>query len=90
MSPKLDLTSTILDRRLWIVLAMLLLVPLSFLRSLHSLRHTSYIALVAVIDLVIVVIYKFFDRSGLEPPGSIDLIRIDTGFVTAIPVYVFA
>ncbi|KAG0144482.1 hypothetical protein CROQUDRAFT_659912 [Cronartium quercuum f. sp. fusiforme G11] len=90
VSPKLNHTSTLLDRRLWIVLAMLLLVPLSFLRSLHSLRYTSYIALIAVIELVIVVVYKFFDRSGLDPPGEVDWIRFESGFVAAVPVYVFA
>lgn len=32
----------------WISIFMFVLVPLSFLRKLHSLRHTSYIALFAV------------------------------------------
>lgn len=41
-----------LDRRLWIVVSMAILTPLCYLRHLHSLRFTSYIALVAVFDLV--------------------------------------
>lgn len=40
-----------LDRRVWIVVAMAILTPLCYLRQLHSLRFTSYIALVAVADL---------------------------------------
>ena len=34
-----------LSGRIWLTLLMAILVPLSFLRRLDSLRHTSYIAL---------------------------------------------
>lgn len=37
-----------LSGRVWITIMMLILVPLSFLRKLDSLRHTSYIALFSV------------------------------------------
>lgn len=37
-----------LSGRIWISIFMVALVPLCFLRSLHSLRHTSYTALIAV------------------------------------------
>ncbi len=37
-----------LSGRIWISIFMVLLVPLCFLKSLHSLRHTSYIALFGV------------------------------------------
>ena len=37
-----------LSGHVWISLLMLILVPLSFLRKLDSLRHTSYIALFSV------------------------------------------
>lgn len=37
-----------LSGRVWISLFMIVLVPLCFLRDLHSLRHTSYIALFSV------------------------------------------
>ena len=37
-----------LSGRIWISIFMVPLIPLCFLRSLHSLRHTSYIALFAV------------------------------------------
>lgn len=37
-----------LDGRIWISLMAFVLVPLSFLRKLDSLRHTSYIALFSV------------------------------------------
>ena len=41
-----------LDRRLWITVSMAILTPLCYLRHLNSLRYTSYVALVAVFDLV--------------------------------------
>jgi len=37
-----------LSGRIWISLFMVVLVPLCFLRDLHSLRHASYIALFSV------------------------------------------
>lgn len=37
-----------LSGRVWISLFMVILAPLCFLRDLHSLRHTSYVALFAV------------------------------------------
>lgn len=37
-----------LSGRIWITIFMVVLVPLCFLRDLHSLRHTSYVALFSV------------------------------------------
>jgi amino acid permease len=37
-----------LSGRVWITLLMAVLVPLCFMRHLHSLRHTSYVALFSV------------------------------------------
>lgn len=42
----------ILDRGFWIVISMIVLTPLCYLKALNSLRFTSYIALLAVVDLV--------------------------------------
>lgn len=42
----------LLDRRLWILLAMTLLCPLAFLRKIDSLKFTNYISLCAVGNLV--------------------------------------
>ncbi|EGG08376.1 uncharacterized protein MELLADRAFT_116043 [Melampsora larici-populina 98AG31] len=89
-SSTIDDHSIILDRRFWITISMIILVPLSFLKTLNSLRYTSYIALIAVLDLLYVVIYKFCDRSGLKQRGEIDFVRFGEGFWTALPVYVFA
>ena len=47
-SPDTRLPDWALSERVWICLIMLILAPLSFLRHLDSLRHTSFIALFAV------------------------------------------
>jgi amino acid permease len=47
-----------LSGRIWICIFMVPLAPLCFLRSLHSLRHTSYIALFAVGMLHLVLMPK--------------------------------
>src|SRR4051812_22850105 len=46
-----------MDRRLWITVFMFIIMPLAFLKRLDSLRHTSFIALIAVTYLVFIVIY---------------------------------
>lgn len=80
----------LLDRHLWIVISMAVLSPLCYLRQLHSLRFTSYIAVVAAFDLVVVVVYKFFDRSGLEPGGPTHLFTFSPRSISSLPVYIFA
>ena len=47
-SPDTHLPDWALSPHVWICLTMLILTPLSFLRHLDSLRHTSFIALFAV------------------------------------------
>jgi amino acid permease len=47
-SPDARLPDWALSPHVWICLVMLILAPLSFLRHLDSLRHTSFIALFAV------------------------------------------
>jgi len=84
----------LLDRRLWITLSMLFLVPISFLPTLDSLRHVSYIALIGVLNLIVVVIFKFFFSSDPLPSHSsgaeIRWIKFDSSFLTALPLFVFA
>lgn len=80
----------LLDRHLWIVISMAVLSPLCYLRQLNSLRFTSYIAVVAAFDLVIVVIYKFFDRSGLAPASPTHLFAFSSSSIASLPVFIFA
>ncbi|GAA6061147.1 hypothetical protein JCM10212_001747 [Sporobolomyces blumeae] len=90
-NPSMELTSILLDRRLWILLSMTLLCPLAFLRKLDSLKVTSYIALCAIAYLVfIVVFYTFFRSADLPSPGDVELFKLGPEFVTSLPVQIFA
>ena len=55
-----------LDRRLWSFLAALVVSPLCFLRSVHSLRHFSLVALVCIL-FVVVLIVTFAVNPPLAP-----------------------
>jgi len=80
----------LLDRRLWLTISMTILTPICFFKSLNALRYTSYVALLAVGDLVFVVIYKYFDRSGLELPRHVDIFHVSPALLSSLPVYIFA
>ncbi|KYK60936.1 Amino acid transporter, transmembrane [Drechmeria coniospora] len=81
----------LVDRHFWITAFMLLVIPLSFLRRLDSLKYTSIIALVSIGYLVILVIYHFASDGHADPD---DILVVHwAGIVptlSALPVVVFA
>lgn len=61
----------LVDRHFWVTFFMLIVIPLSFLRRLDSLKYTSFIALISIGYLVILVVYHFIARDtfeGARPP----------------------
>ncbi|KAI9594611.1 transmembrane amino acid transporter protein-domain-containing protein [Syncephalis fuscata] len=88
------------DRRLWITLAMVLVVaPLSFLKRLDSLRHTSLAALMAVVYLFLLVVGSYWSPESIPPntdlpprpnPHSLPWFKFSTDFFTKLPIFVFA
>lgn len=90
-SPDTNPPEWALSGHVWITLVMFVLVPLSFLRRLDSLRHTSYIALFSCAYLVLIVILCYFRPiKGMTPPGEIHLIKFTPSFVSTFPIQVFA
>ncbi|CAG8439979.1 6867_t:CDS:2 [Diversispora eburnea] len=80
-----------LDRRFWITLSMIIIVPLSFLKRLDSLRHTSLIALFAVIYLMFIVIYNFLGPDYKAPPkDKLHLFNFTKKFLINLPIFVFS
>ncbi|KAI8370122.1 transmembrane amino acid transporter protein-domain-containing protein [Choanephora cucurbitarum] len=78
------------DRRFWITFFMLtLILPLSFLKRLDSLKYTSLIALVAVIYLCVIVLYHYLSPD-YPPPEQVELANLDTTVLGHLPVFVFA
>lgn len=80
------------DRHFWITVFMLVVIPLSFLRRLDSLKYTSLVALVSIGYLVILVIYHFAKGDTMADRGPIRAIKWESaiGALSALPVIVFA
>ncbi|KAH6605232.1 hypothetical protein Trco_006939 [Trichoderma cornu-damae] len=81
----------LVDRNFWITAFMLLVIPLSFLKRLDSLKYTSIVALVSIGYLIVLVVYHF----SVDPhadPSEIRVIQwagaVET--LSALPVVVFA
>ena len=54
------------NRHFWVTAFMLVVIPLSFLRRLDSLKYTSVIALISIGYLVILVVYHFAAHDTLS------------------------
>jgi amino acid permease len=70
----------------------LIVIPLSFLRRLDSLKYTSVIALVAIGYLVVLVLSHFIKGDTLADRGEVNVIRWSgpIPFLANLPVVVFA
>ncbi|KAL3418950.1 transmembrane amino acid transporter [Phlyctema vagabunda] len=82
----------LLDRHFWVTVFMLVVIPLSFLRRLDSLKYTSVIALISISYLVILVVFHFFKGDTMADRGEIRIIQWG-GLVATLksfPVIVFA
>ncbi|ORX65075.1 putative AVT6-involved in amino acid efflux from the vacuole [Basidiobolus meristosporus CBS 931.73] len=81
----------LLDRRFWITVFMLFIIPLTFLRKLDSLRYTSFVALSAVVYLLIIVVYHYVDpERPSPPPEEIHWVNFSEKFLARFPIFVFA
>nr|POF22061.1 vacuolar amino acid transporter 5 [Quercus suber] len=81
----------LLDRRL-ISRNRLIVIPLSFLRRLDSLKYTSMIALVSIAYLIVLVVYHFASGDTIPDRGEVDWVQWQ-GIVPTLasfPVIVFA
>ncbi|PHH90816.1 hypothetical protein CDD83_2570 [Cordyceps sp. RAO-2017] len=81
----------LVDRHFWVTAFMLLIIPLSFLRRLDSLKYTSLVALVSIGYLIVLVIYHF----AVDPHADPQDIRVlqwagPVETLSALPVVVFA
>lgn len=70
----------------------LIVIPLSFLRKLDSLKYTSVIALVSIAYLVVLVVYHFASGDTLADKGEVNVIKWQGAVSTlaSFPVIVFA
>ena len=70
----------------------LIVIPLSFLRKLDSLKYTSIIALVSIAYLVVLVVYHFASGDTLADKGEVNWLHWQGAVPTlaSFPVIVFA
>lgn len=70
----------------------LVVIPLSFLRRLDSLKYTSVIALISIGYLVILVVAHFIKGDTMQHRGPLRLVRWESAVATlsSFPVIVFA
>ncbi|TVY94376.1 Vacuolar amino acid transporter [Lachnellula willkommii] len=80
------------DRHFWVTVFMLVVIPLSFLRRLDSLKYTSIIALISISYLVVLVVFHFAKGDTMADRGVIRVLQwagpVET--LQSFPVIVFA
>ncbi|KAH6644203.1 transmembrane amino acid transporter protein-domain-containing protein [Boeremia exigua] len=82
----------LVDRQFWITAFMLIVIPLSFLRRLDSLKYTSIIALFSIAYLVILVVAHYIKGDTLAQRGPVRVFEWagPINALAAFPVIVFA
>lgn len=70
----------------------LIVIPLSFLRRLDSLKYTSVVALLAIGYLVILVVYHFAAGDTMADRGPVRVLHWQSALasLSSFPVIVFA
>ncbi|KAF2015648.1 hypothetical protein BU24DRAFT_441245 [Aaosphaeria arxii CBS 175.79] len=82
----------LVDRQFWITAFMLIVIPLSFLRRLDSLKYTSVVALCSIAYLVVLVVAHYIKGDTLQDRGEVRVFRWagPVSALAAFPVIVFA
>ncbi|KAF3919530.1 hypothetical protein ABW20_dc0101528 [Dactylellina cionopaga] len=82
----------LVDRHFWITGFMLVMIPISFLRRLDSLKYTSFIALVSIGYLVILVLAHFLRGDTMQDRGEVRYVQWAGAvtFFSSFPIMVFA
>lgn len=82
----------LVDRQFWITAFMLIVIPLSFLRRLDSLKYTSVIALFSIAYLVILVVAHYIKGDTIADRGQVRVFEWAGPIpaLAAFPVIVFA
>ncbi|GMK58922.1 hypothetical protein CspeluHIS016_0603640 [Cutaneotrichosporon spelunceum] len=82
--------SILLEPTFWLLLTIPIIVPLSFMRTLDSLRFTSQIALLSVFYMVIVVVSWYFIKGPDPNRGEVVKAHFGRDTLSSFPVQVFA
>ncbi|EGW30485.1 uncharacterized protein SPAPADRAFT_63306 [Spathaspora passalidarum NRRL Y-27907] len=91
-SAKVKPESILMARNFWISVFMVIIVPLSYLKKLDSLKYASFLALFSVVYLICLVLEHYFVRDVDVPGKHIDYfgpISL-TSTLSSFPIFVFA
>ncbi|KAK7515541.1 transmembrane amino acid transporter protein-domain-containing protein [Phyllosticta citriasiana] len=82
----------LIDRQFWITAFMLIVIPLSYLRRIDSLKYTSIIALVSISYLVVLVLAHFIKGDTMDERGEVRVLAWNgpVAALSVFPVIVFA
>ena len=85
----------LIDRHFWVTAFMLVVIPLSYLRRLDSLKYTSVVALISIGYLIILVLYHFSAHDTLPDDKYSTPLRVfrwagPVPALSSFPVVVFA
>lgn len=82
----------LMDRRFWLTVYMIIIIPLSFLRKLDSLKYTSIVSLFAIGYLVLLVVGHWLKGDTLAFRGKVVFFQWSgfVKFLSSLPVFVFA
>ncbi|KAK2811428.1 hypothetical protein FQN50_002051 [Emmonsiellopsis sp. PD_5] len=82
----------LLDRHFWVTAFMLVVIPLSFLKRLDSLKYTSIVALTSIGYLIVLVVAHFIKGDTMADRGPINYFQWQSAVhaLSSFPVMVFA
>ncbi|WVQ76391.1 hypothetical protein IAR50_006057 [Cryptococcus sp. DSM 104548] len=82
--------SILLASHFWLFVWLVIITPLSFMRTLDSLRFTSQIALLTVVYLVLVVVGWFIFQGPSPDRGEVVFFKFSSNSLSSFPVQIFA
>lgn len=90
--PSAEDSTYLMDRRFWLTVFMIIIIPLSFLRKLDSLKYTSVVSLFAIGYLVILVVGHCIVGDTEAFRGKVVFFQWSgpVKFLSSLPVFVFA
>jgi amino acid permease len=77
------------SRKFWILFfGIVIMIPLSFIKNIKSLKYTSVVGLIAVIYLILVSIFTFENKKIIELNPKIDTFKFSN--LKSFPVFIFS
>ena len=83
-------SSILEDRRLWMGLMFLIIIPLSFLKNLNSLKFTSTLSIIFVIFLTLLILFYSFHIESSSSSKNIHTATLNSSTLRIFPIFIFS